>query len=269
MIIFRVLFQTVFLALGQIFSNKVRSFLTTLGIIIGVGSIIAVVAAMTGLKQNVLTEFETFGANKVYVDGRRPQSMQNTLSWRDVQLTLDEVRAIETHCESIARITPHWYGGYDIRSPDVTLQGVQVIGIWPQWHDIENRQVIRGRPFSAMDDAERKPVCIINDKAIEELNLDRDPVGDYILIADRRFLIIGVVETKDIGAMFGGGDVQTEVYVPFYTAVKPQPERVAQLRRGRGDQPRQGGRGAGGDAPGAAHDAPPWSPRTRTRSRSR
>ena len=224
MIVFRVLFQTVFLALGQIFSNKVRSFLTTLGIIIGVGSIVAVVAALTGLKQNVLTEFETFGTKKVYVDGRRPESMRNKLSWRDVQLTIDEVRAIEAHCESIARITPHWYGSYDIASTEIALQGVQVIGIWPQWHEIENRQVIRGRPFAAMDDAERKPVCLINDKAIEELNLNRDPVGSYILVGGRRFLIIGVVETKDVGAMFGGGDTQSEVFVPFNTAVNLNPD---------------------------------------------
>jgi ABC-type lipoprotein release transport system permease subunit len=163
MIIFRVLFQTVFLALGQIFSNKVRSFLTTLGIIIGVGSIVAVVAALTGLKRNILTEFETFGTKKVYVDGTVPQGKRNQMSWRSVQLTLDEVNAIAEHCESIDKITPHWYGAYDIASSEVALQGVQVVGIWPEWHAIENRQVIHGRPFASMDDAERKPVCLIND----------------------------------------------------------------------------------------------------------
>jgi putative ABC transport system permease protein len=224
MIIFRVLFQTVFLALGQIFSNKVRSFLTTLGIIIGVGSIVAVVAALTGLKRNILTEFETFGTKKVYLDGTIPQGQRNQISWRSVQVTLEEVRAIEEHCESIARITPHWYGSYDIASTEIALQGVQVIGIWPDWHAIENRQVIRGRPFAPMDDAERKPVCLINDKAIEELNLNRDPVGSYILVGGRRFLIIGVIETKDVGAMFGGGDTRSEVFVPFNTAVNLNPD---------------------------------------------
>ncbi|HEX5243082.1 MAG TPA: ABC transporter permease, partial [Tepidisphaeraceae bacterium] len=58
------IYQSVFLALGQVWANKVRSILTTIGIIIGVASVTAVIAALTGMKQSVLTQFESFGTNK-------------------------------------------------------------------------------------------------------------------------------------------------------------------------------------------------------------
>ena len=65
--LFVIAYQSAFLALGQIWTNKLRSFLTTLGIIIGVAAVTAVIAALSGLKKAVLTEFETFGTNKIYI----------------------------------------------------------------------------------------------------------------------------------------------------------------------------------------------------------
>ncbi|MFG0284171.1 MAG: ABC transporter permease [Phycisphaerales bacterium JB039] len=224
MIIVRVLVQTVFLALGQLFANKVRAMLTTLGIVIGVAAVVATVAAVGGLRSFVLTEFETFGTRKVFIDGDRPRSMRHKVGWREVQLKLEEVEAIRDYCEAIEIINPHWMGSYKIESETVAVDGVGVTGIWPEWHEIENRQVIIGRPFSRIDEDERRQVCLINEKAIEELNLDKDPVGDMILVSGRRFLIIGVVETLDFSGMFGGGDVRTEVYVPLSTAINLNPD---------------------------------------------
>src|SRR5215217_1375838 len=59
--------QSAFLALGQIWANKVRALLTTIGIVIGVASVTAVISALSGLKQNVLNEFESFGTNKIFI----------------------------------------------------------------------------------------------------------------------------------------------------------------------------------------------------------
>src|SRR5436309_15753232 len=74
------IYQSAFLALGQIWSNKVRSILTTIGIVIGVASVTAVIAALTGLKTSVLSEFESFGTNKIFIfpdrGGKRMVSWQ-------------------------------------------------------------------------------------------------------------------------------------------------------------------------------------------------
>jgi putative ABC transport system permease protein len=225
MMLVRLLLQTVFLALSQIWANKVRSLLTTLGIMIGVAAVVATVAAVTGLKQFVLNEFESLGAKKVWIWGDRPESLRHKISYRDVWLTQDELRAIVEHCPSIAKITPHWFGGYEIRNGTVIKQGITVIGIWPDWHDIETRTVTMGRPLSRTDEQQALNVCLINDKAIDELQLAREPVGDDLLIDGRKFKIIGVLETKEMGAMFGGGgDSRTEVFIPCSTASILRPE---------------------------------------------
>src|SRR3982750_2444161 len=65
--LFNLIWQSAFLALGQIWANKTRAILTTLGIVIGVASVTAVVAALTGLRTNVLSEFESFGTNKIFI----------------------------------------------------------------------------------------------------------------------------------------------------------------------------------------------------------
>ena len=219
----RLLVQTVVLALGQIWANKVRSLLTTLGIIIGVSSIIAVVAAMDGLEKNILNEFEKFGARKVWVDGSVPKSMRNRIRWRDVQLQEDELAAIDQYCPSITKLTPMMMSGYPAQAGDVKLDGVPVTGIWPSWHEIEGRAVILDRPFNDIDERESREVCLINEKTIDELGLDHDPTGSSILLAQRRFMIVGVVETIELSQMFGGGETNSEIFVPLATMKQLNP----------------------------------------------
>jgi putative ABC transport system permease protein len=97
-----------------------------------------------------------------------------------------------------------------------------VTGIWPTWHEIENRSVVMGRPFNSNDEEKALQVCLVNEGAIEELRLDSDPTGDFILLNDRRFLVVGVVETRP-ASIFDQRNNATEVLIPFSTARKMQP----------------------------------------------
>lgn len=224
MIIVRLLLQTVILALGQMWANKVRTFLTTLGIIIAVVAVVTTVAAMVGLKQFVLDQFATIGANKVWIFPRRPPEARERFSFRQIRLTLDQVNGLLPNCPSLQRMTPIMQINPTVQSGDRVRQGVLVQGIRPEWHEIEQRFVTYGRPFMAIDEEERRQVCLINDKGIEELAMDADPTGDFILIEGRRFLIVGVVETKTMAPMFGGDEARTEIYIPFATGLTMRPE---------------------------------------------
>jgi len=217
-IVIRLLFQTVFLALGQIWANKFRAVLTTLGVIIGVASIIAITGGVRGFENFILKQFESFGAKRVFIDGDLPRSWRGKKSWMDIQLKEREILAIAANCPSLEAVAPMWYCNYAVDHGDVHLDAVSIAGIWPSWHDVENRRVVQGRQFNSLDELERRQVCLINDNGVRQLELPKDPIGSVVLVGGRRFVVIGVVETLQSAAMFGGGDVQTEVFVPFATA---------------------------------------------------
>lgn len=214
--VMRLLWQTVFLAIEQVWGNKVRSFLTALGIIIGVMGVTVVAAGLDGMQGYVLTQFEGIGAKKMWLWGQVPDSKREVMSWTDAKVTIYEANLILDHAVTVETLTPTCQASWNVTNGKKVAQGVRVTGIWPQWHEIENRQVILGRPFSRIDDAENRQVCLINEQGIEDLNLDTDPVGDYVLVSGRRFLIVGVVETKE-SSMFEGGQTRTELYIPFST----------------------------------------------------
>ena len=224
--------QTVVLALSQIWASKARSILTSLGIIVATALVLTVIGAITGMKNFVLNEFETMGTQLIFMDGTVPDSMRHKVSWLDVQMTEDECKQILEHCPSIDLITPHWRGTYEVRHGEDVKQ-VSATGIWETWHDINTRYVIKGRQFSRIDRDEARQVCLINEEAISEFNLSNDPISEYMLIKNRRFLIVGVVETKDVSPMFGGGDARSEIFIPFEQARKLNPNGWLNYAMGR------------------------------------
>ena len=188
--------QAIALALSQIRANLGRSLLTALGIIVGVASVTAVIAAMVGLKSKVLTEFETFGANRIFIFPDRPKDVpRNTYPWKDIRLKEAEVEAIALHCPSIRALTPITSMGMSAQHDERRVEAINVTGIWPAWHETDNRSVLRGRPFNSIDEVNARQVCLVNEAAIEELRLPNNPVGEHILLGSRRFQVIGVVET--------------------------------------------------------------------------
>jgi putative ABC transport system permease protein len=207
-------YENVVLALRQIWANKLRSILTALGIIVGVASTTAVIAALTGLKTKVLAEFETFGAARLYVWPSRPEGVpRNLYPWEKIRLKAPEAFALRDQCTSLKGLTPISETSLSVQSEAETLEGVSVSGIWPAWHATENRQVIMGRPFSQLDIDNARQVCLVNDLAVRDLQLPADPVGTHLIIGGRRFLIVGVVETIT-ERMTGFNTISAELFIP-------------------------------------------------------
>jgi len=213
----RLLLGSIALALGQIWANKGRSLLTTIGVVIGVASVTAVIAALTGLKTNVLRDFESFGANKIYVHAWRPtEGRHRHASWNTIRLMPEEFDGLLDRCPSVDSITR--VGGdmsavdYQARSTDA-----RVLGIDPAWHEIENRSVTLGRPFSLIDESEARSVCLVTPKVRDKLRLDEDCVGQRVRIWNMSFVVVGVVDPPAEYAMLGAGQRGDEVLVPFGT----------------------------------------------------
>jgi putative ABC transport system permease protein len=214
--------QAISLAFSQIWANKSRAFLTALGIIVGVASTTAVIAALTGLKAKVLAEFESVGASKFFVFPDRPDNApRNMYPWEKILLKPAEARAIRDECTLVKAITPITEVGLDVEWGDKRIEGITISGIWPDWHVVQNRFVQEGRPFTSIDVESERQVCLINQDAILELNLPANPVGESILIGGRRFLIVGIVETTQ-ARFFGMNTSSAEIFIPFSVAEKMQ-----------------------------------------------
>ncbi|MFO0784650.1 MAG: ABC transporter permease, partial [Phycisphaerales bacterium] len=155
--------KAVGMALSQIWANKTRSFLTALGIIVGVASVTAVIAALTGLQNKVLTEFETVGAARLFIFPNRPDNApRQKFPWEKCRLKVAEARAIKDQCPSVKGITPITEVGMSVESDYAAIEGISVSGIWPAWHDAVGRKVIRGRPFSEIDVDTARQVVLVN-----------------------------------------------------------------------------------------------------------
>ncbi len=218
----RLVYQSVYLAVGQIWANKTRSILTTIGIVIGVASVVAVIAALTGLKAKILSQVETFGSNMIMVQPRRPDT--GPLShqpWWQVRFEQQQLAGLLEHCPSVERYSRVGSAGqHTVKHGEKSVLDVGVTGIDPAWHEIESRTLVIGRKLSVIDDG--RAVCLIEPELRDKLALDKDCIGETIRIGYRNFRVVGVIEkTPDLG-FGGGGQERYEVLVPFKMASKFQ-----------------------------------------------
>ena len=220
----RLFYQSVYLAMGQIWANKTRSILTTIGIVIGVASVTAVIAALTGLKAKILTQVETLGSNTIFISPKRPDTgpMQHANFW-SIRFLPEHFDGLLEHCPSVERFGRQtWIGGKTVSHRERSVENVTVRGIEPDCHKIESRPVTEGRPLSVIDEIQTRQVCLIDPKLRNELHLDRDCIGQTILIGHNTFYVVGVVEPRP-ESVFGGGDQdRSEVFVTFKTSFKLQ-----------------------------------------------
>jgi putative ABC transport system permease protein len=221
---FRLFYQSVFLSLSQIWANKTRSILTTIGIVIGVASVTAVIAALSGLKAKILTQVETLGSNTIFIQPKRPDRgpLQHA-PWWSIRFEAEQFDGLLEHCPSVKRFGRQtWAGSHTVSFRERSVENVSIRGIEPDCHKIESRPVMLGRPLSVIDEMQVRQVCLIDPKLRNDLRLDRDCIGQPILIGHNTFYIIGVLEPRP-ETLFGGGDQErSEIFIPFKTSFKLQ-----------------------------------------------
>lgn len=223
------------IALKAIWLNKARSFLTMLGVIIGVAAVSLLVAIGNGLQELVTKQFEDFGANNVYVapgnpfgengsgfspDAQEASLLNNKLQYSDLNdiLRLREIVAGASALTSnIAEV------GYAKSSKKVS-----VVGVDQDYSRITNTTAEKGRFFTQQEAAKRERVVMLGNKLAEELFGGIDPVGKHVLIAGQKFNVVGVAIKR--GGGFGGPSFDTYAYIPIKTWFKLfDNERISQI----------------------------------------
>ncbi len=201
-------------ALRSLSANKLRSLLTTLGIVIGTAAVIAVVSIVQGLQYMLVGELQGVGATYVMVLPLQQRTDPGVVA-KQVRLTWEDGEAIAERVPGIAAITPLVMGNQQLKFLDRQHSAV-VIGTLENWPEVRNHTVDQGRFFSRFDVDHRRKVVVVGNKVVEELRLGEQPVGKEIYVGNLRAVVIGIMEERGQNL---GQDSDNIVFVPFDTAI--------------------------------------------------
>jgi putative ABC transport system permease protein len=207
------LLENLRIALRSILASKMRSILTTLGIIIGVAAVIAVVSIVQGLSFWISDQLQGVGATYILVMAEQDPNNPD-VAGRDVRVTYEDGVAILERVPELAAFTPLFYRGERVRSGDRKATAF-LLGVGNAYQEVVNHWVERGRFFSDLDQAARARVCVVGREVVEDLRLGEEPLGKDIIIGSSPFTVVGVMEKK---GEFLGQNRDEVLIVPFATA---------------------------------------------------
>ena len=206
------------MAFEGMLSNKLRTFLTMLGIIIGVGAVIAMVSLGLGMQEKVKENISSMGSNLLIVmSGGRTANGQRIASGSGAHLTYDDAKAIEKNVDGIKYVAPGVQSSYQLVAGNQNWN-TQVQGMPPNIIDIRNYTIKTGRMYTEKELTSRDRVCVIGQTVADNLFPEGDPVGKTVRINKAPFRVVGVLNSKGQSSM--GQDQDDVVFVPLTTAMQ-------------------------------------------------
>jgi putative ABC transport system permease protein len=206
------------IAVGSILAHKLRAFLTLIGIIIGVASVVLVGASISGLNTYVLSSVtKELGANTFYVTnigsvGQLTDEEFEKMVKRNKRIEWPELRWVRQACQSCQEVGAEQFGNADLKHEGEELFGTQIMGVTHEMADIKSMTLVEGRFFIPYEIDHSNPVCVIGMDIKDKFFPLVDPIGKTIRIEEMEFTIIGIEEK--LGSMFGGS-LDNKVYIPL------------------------------------------------------
>ena len=207
--------ETLSVAVGALTANKMRSLLTMLGIIIGIGSVIAMMALGRGAQQQVTDRIEAMGTTLLRVGASR-------VRWGGVgsadiaPLNLDDVAAIRERSKHVVAVQPQQDRDMNVQFTRANAR-IQVTGTSPNYLTVRNYRMAAGRMFTDAENRGLERVAVVGWDVLEELGLDNPwaIVGQPIRLQGMQFDVIGVLDFK---GMAGGRQANEQILIPIRTA---------------------------------------------------
>jgi putative ABC transport system permease protein len=210
--------QTALIALRALRRNKMRSMLTALGIIIGVASVVAMVAVGNGAQARITSQVSALGQNLLMVfAGSKKSGGVNSGLGSASAITLEDASAIQREVRDVAAVSPE---------VSVTAQAIAngrnwsttVVGESQDYLRIRDWKLAAGSMFNESDIRSAAKIAVIGSKTANELFGPLNPVGQSVRIKNIPFTIVGLLESK--GAGMGGANQDDRLLIPYTTAMK-------------------------------------------------
>ena len=211
--------EIISVAIGALRANKLRSLLTMLGIVIGVGAVIAVVALGTGAQQAVKDRIAALGTTLLTVSPGQQRGGGGgvAIAGGQQRLVIDDAKAVDERAMNLLAVQP------EMRSQQQIVFGnknasTQIIGTTPNYLEVRKYSLKAGRMFAAADDEGRQRVAVIGSAVVDNLGITTPEalIGETVRIRGSQFLVIGVLASKGQANAFQNPDDQ--ILVPIQTA---------------------------------------------------
>jgi putative ABC transport system permease protein len=212
------LWTTLKIALGSLSANKLRSVLTMLGVIIGVGAVIAMLSLGSEFGTYISEQISWLGTNVLFVRAGHhrhgPMSMVHSLTPGDAEALLE--------VPGVSAVSPLAFNSAPIKAGNRSTTTAMISGVAPSYVNIQNVQIERGRMFTDSEVRRQARVAVMGPKTARDLLPGRDPVGRIIRVRGINFRVIGL--TGSIGDK-GGFNPDDRIFIPYTTAMKQIPPR--------------------------------------------
>jgi putative ABC transport system permease protein len=221
--------ETIAMALSMVRANKLRSFLTVLGIVIGVTVVIVVATILTGLRGRIVAMVEEYGTNNIYAfhlssgprigERDRSEYMRKPLTPEDAEAIRQQASAVE----DVANVLFLWRLDRTIKRSGHAYKEGFLQGVSASYARVTNVSLQQGRFISEVDDEHRRDVMVIGVNVVESLFPNQASVaGEQVELLGRPFEIIGVLEKRK-NTFFGESEEDNAIFIPFETGRKLSP----------------------------------------------
>ena len=221
LIYLRVLKESFAFAVNALRNNKLRTFLSLLGVTIGIFSIIGVLAAVDSLEKEIKGSLSSLDNSTIYLT-RQSFGPTQVPRWKREQfpdVTYDEFQNIKRTINDAEAISFVLFVNPEVlKSGDNSISNVNVNPVTDDYYDVEELQVVNGRFFNEQESVAGTPVIVIGDEIARSLFGQRNPIGQRLRLYGQKFTVIGVLKKEGSGLF--GGSKDTAVYIPVNMARK-------------------------------------------------
>jgi putative ABC transport system permease protein len=208
--------QTLKIAWEGLTLNKVRSFLTTLGVIIGVASVIVMMAVSAGAEAEIADQINALGANLVMVMPAFQRGGPGRGGGMPQMLTYDDLSKIEENVTGISGVSAEQNTMQDVKGND-TLTDISIVGTTPGFVAVRDYQLAEGRFIVKGDNDRANKVAVLGSDIAQELFGDVNPIGRSIKVGSIKLTVVGLMAEKGV---VGSTDYDGRVYVPITLVAK-------------------------------------------------
>ncbi|MAE65261.1 MAG: macrolide export ATP-binding/permease MacB [Phycisphaeraceae bacterium] len=227
------------IALGvkSLLRHKLRSLLTVLGVVFGVGSVVAMVSVGEGASAEAMRQIEMLGSKNIIVSSVKPQADKKIAaathrSFTSVYgLLYDDEERIRQGCRAVVHTVGAKIMTHPMRLGD-RAEDVRVVGTTPRWFELIERPLLAGRVLTRDDLDQAAAVCVLAEQPARSVLAGRPSIGQIVRIGQEAYRVVGIVATEDVEGDVQTPDRPTDAYIPLTVARQRYGDVVVQRRSG-------------------------------------